>query len=395
MADSVLKISADPNGDEATANARAARAWATRIDDTVDVSGLEAEADAMFAAKGASLKLLNKERKVDKPMQLFKFPSNAGDTTGTAETIMFHFLDLVESDGSFTNFSRYLVDGNDASGSSRSIAAVGANQTTIENVAKVGSGAGEVLSSVLGGAANLAPDGGIIQKGIEKVNSVSTGTLNNMLVKGNFKQTGETIQLMMPPKIEFNTSAGWQAINSRPTGLGILAEIALGDNTLSARAAHEVGKMVMSALYEDGGGVASSYRGQITNPYTSQAFEGMNRRSFRFDWVLAPKNNDELSHIRAIINMFRFHAHPTLTANKDFLKYPSQVDVIFKTLAEDNHWLPKIATCVIKDVNVDYTPNGQWSALNSSVPGAPSMFNLSITVEEIVPLVKSDIEEGF
>ena len=342
------------------------------------------------------LEVLNKERKVDKPTILFKFPFNAGDTDGTAETIMFHFLDLVEPDGAFINSSRYFVDGSAAGGSSRSTAATGANQTAIEIANNIVVGTGEVVNKLIDVAKLPFDEKGSIATKLNGAQSSITKAATTALAKGNYKQTGETIQLMMPPKVEFSTSAGWQAINSRPTGLGLLAEIALGDNELSARAAHEVGKMVMSALYEDGGGVASSYRGQITNPYTSQAFEGMNRRSFRFDWTMAPKNEDELSAIRVIINMFRFHAHPTLTANEDFLKYPSQVDIIFKTKGmADNNWLPKIATCVIKDVNVDYTPNGQWSGINSTYPGAPSMFNLSVTVEEIVPLVKSDIEEGF
>ena len=340
------------------------------------------------------LEVLNKERKVDTPVMLSSFPSNAGMTDGTAETVIFYFLDLTESDGSFTNASSYYKDGKTSSASSRSTAVTGSNIKAVENVQVALETGVPVVKSAVKTMVSFA----LPEAAENRVNSVVDATAKsivNILSAAKYKQTGDAIQMMMPPKIEFNTSAGWQAVNSKPTGLGLMAEMAFGDATLSARASHEMAKLVLSSLYEDGGAVASSYRGQITNPYTSQAFEGMGRRSFRFDWVLAPKNEDELDEINYLIRRFRFHAHPTLSVDKAFLKYPSQVDIIFKTRNADNSWLPKIATCVIKDVSVDYTPNGQWSALNSQIPGAPSMFNLSVTVEEIVPLVKSDIEEGF
>lgn len=215
-----------------------------------------------------------------------------------------------------------------------------------------------------------------------------------------YMRTTDVVHLMMPSSIQFNDGAGWQAVNAAPTMMGLMGQVVMSDTPLkelAGTAGFGIAKMISNTLYESGAAAMESVAKKVYNPYVSQAFESMNRRSFRFDWVLTPKNQDELDNIFKIVRLFRYHMHPSLSAGDMFLRYPSQLEVEFKVdNSENNDWLPRVATCVIKDFSTNYTPNNQWSTLNTNGPkGAPAQYQISVTVEEIVPLVKEDINQGF
>jgi hypothetical protein len=59
--------------------------------------------------------------------------------------------------------------------------------------------------------------------------------------------------------------------------------------------------------------------------------------------------------------------------------------------ASENNFYSKIATCVLKDVTVDYTPNG----VKSFQDGSPTQINMSLSFQETEILTKQSINAGY
>ena len=58
----------------------------------------------------------------------------------------------------------------------------------------------------------------------------------------------------------------------------------------------------------------------------------------------------------------------------------------------ENPFLLKMRDCALTEVNVDFTPNGNFSAFGS---GAPVATTMSLTFKELDINVKDDILEGY
>jgi hypothetical protein len=73
--------------------------------------------------------------------------------------------------------------------------------------------------------------------------------------------------------------------------------------------------------------------------------------------------------------------------------YPSEFDITFFTNdGEENRWVTKIGTCILTDMSVNYTPDGQWV---NHRDGAPNAFEVSLSFKELGILTKEDIAEGY
>jgi hypothetical protein len=336
-----------------------------------------------------------------------KFPEDLGDPHH-ADYIGFYFLDIVK-DGAWYN-----TDSHDKG--YREDAKTKSNSTGITNMTANGSNTvGKVVNlldkplvtdiakSVVGVGLDIGDAftegkqgdsgeraGKIVAKGI-------TATKQALSLNTIYANTGDVIKLMMPSSIQFNSGAGWQAVDAQPTNIGLLAEIPLGEVKLSELVGRGVANIIANTLYSQGAEVLSSTSKRNFNPYVSQSFESMNRRQFRFEWLLTPHNSGEMSTIQSIIRMFRFHMHPSLKDNEPWLVFPSQVDIKWGTVNnKPNDNLPKIATCVIKDFSTNYTPNNQWSTVDDPFNlGAPYQYHISVTLEEVVPLTKQDVRKGY
>ena len=59
--------------------------------------------------------------------------------------------------------------------------------------------------------------------------------------------------------------------------------------------------------------------------------------------------------------------------------------------AMENSFYSKIATCVLSDCVVDYTPDG----VKSFGDGAPTQINMSLSFKETEMLTKDKIAQGF
>ena len=138
-------------------------------------------------------------------------------------------------------------------------------------------------------------------------------------------------------------------------------------------------------------------QGQADNPYMEVLFDAMQLRTFTYNFTMAPRNEEEAIEIQKIIQLFRFHMAPELRGNQSrFLGLPSQFDIHYMYLskegiASENNYYNRVATCVLQNCEVNYTPTG----VKSFEDGGPTQTTMSLTFKETELLTKDKIAEGF
>ena len=239
-------------------------------------------------------------------------------------------------------------------------------------------------------------------------------------VNAKFKTTSritDSVALYLPPNIQDNTSAGYTDMQTGIVGLVAAGGGAFldamrrndyqsaansligGVEAISAEALRGAAGTFVDALTQTEGSadLANKVFGQATNPYMEVMFDSMQFRTFTYNFTFAPKNAQERDDVQDIIKLFRFHMAPELKgAQHRFLTLPSTFDIHYmyqhsKNYASENNFYSKIATCVLKDVTVDYTPNG----VKSFQDGSPTQINMSLSFQETELLNKQMINAGY
>ena len=242
-------------------------------------------------------------------------------------------------------------------------------------------------------------------------------------VTAKFKTTtriSDSVALYLPANVTDNLTARY---DDSPTGiLGMVAKdskdfydlaSAVGKTdyeALGKSAGNAVQKFSEEALKRFGGALAESLAGaegaiplanrvfgRADNPFVEVFFITMNVRSFTYNFNFAPRNEDETNEIQQIIQLFRFHMAPELQLNNSrYYTLPATFDIHYMYKAEngagfENDYFNRIGTCVLENVNTNYTPNG----VKSFGDGAPTQITMSLTFKETEVLTKAKINEGY
>jgi hypothetical protein len=110
-----------------------------------------------------------------------------------------------------------------------------------------------------------------------------------------------------------------------------------------------------------------------------------------------PRSEQEALQVQNIISRLRFHQAPELVSGSGgfFLYPPSELDISFYYNGSVNPNIPKISTCVLETIDVDYAPNGfsayevpGESAASVGRTGMPVAVRLSLQFKETEYLVK-------
>ena len=170
-------------------------------------------------------------------------------------------------------------------------------------------------------------------------------------------------------------------------------------SSAAVRAVSEVAEIALGA--EGTAQLANKAFGVADNPYMEVLFDAMALRTFTYNFKFAPKNEEETIMVKDIIEVFRFHMTPELRGGQSrFLGLPSQFDIHYmyqpmgdsqSSNADINPYYNKIATCVLTNCTVNYTPDG----VKSFASGAPTQTTMSLTFKETEMLTKEKINQGF
>jgi hypothetical protein len=143
--------------------------------------------------------------------------------------------------------------------------------------------------------------------------------------------------------------------------------------------------------------IKKAFGGNADNPYMEVLFNAMQLRTFTYNFQFAPRSEEEAIEVQKIIQLFRFHMAPELRPDVNrYLGLPSQFDIHYMYLtkegvASENNFYNKIATCVLQDCKINYTPDG----VKSFADGGPVQTTMALTFKETELLTKDKIAKGF
>ena len=228
----------------------------------------------------------------------------------------------------------------------------------------------------------------------------------------NTHRITDSVAMYLPPSVEDTTTANY---NDSKTGIagflvatGVAAKggdaakiakslVAGTEGILGDMAAKSIGAVAELAGAEGGEALVKKAFGEADNPYMEVLFDSMSLRTFTYNFNMAPRNEQEAYEVQKIIQLFRFHMAPELRPGINrYLGLPSQFDIHYMFLSRDgntseNNYYNRVATCVLQDCKVNYTPNG----VKSFEDGGPTATTMSLTFKEIELLTKDKIAEGY
>jgi len=244
-------------------------------------------------------------------------------------------------------------------------------------------------------------------------NGQSQGDTHNLSAPRQTRRIKESIVLFIPDAMQFNQSNHYEDVSLT----GISGDIAkMGILTTSSLISGFAGAFsstlasgieglgnILSTLATDASQPGSSsllHRGlQLTgrpvNPKMEVLFKNTPQREFDFLFLFAPENEKDSIAMEQIIKTLRFHAAPEIDAKSYGYTYtpPSELDITFYDKGVENLHIPRINTCVIENISVDYTPGGTgWQTFSN---GHPVMARLVLKLRETEVLSKLRVAQGF
>jgi hypothetical protein len=280
------------------------------------------------------------------------------------------------------------------------------DQTKFESTA-----AATASTAAVGGLAALLAGKTVVESSVAAVRSGTVGALAvgaPLLVAGTgkrqTKRLSAAIQLPMPNNLMTPYSVDWGTDDTKMFDLALripgmaaraggklltgdfegLAKEGSGAADLAASAALSVN----SAL---GSGGVSAASGLASNPKKEMIFSGVDFRNFTMDYLFYPKSMGETLYVKNIIDMLKFHMYPEYKSKERFtFIYPSEFDITFfvGTEGKENPWVNRVATSVLTNMAVNYTPQGVWAV---HADGSPVMIQLSLTFKELSIITKDNL----
>lgn len=225
-----------------------------------------------------------------------------------------------------------------------------------------------------------------------QVNSISNATQREFWALNRYtRRIEESIAIFMPNQLVFSSQNAYEDISlsaiAGSVGVGALNRIA---QMLPGQAGQMVG--VISSISGKIGEV-SRIAGHPINPRVEILFATTPQRQFVFEVLMAPRNEYESEAIKKIIRTLRFHAAPEISGPSGLTFIPpAEFDITFFNKGVENVNIPRINTCVLNRIEVDYSPSGVYSTFNN---GHPVAVRLSMSFTEVEILHKLRISQGF
>ena len=264
---------------------------------------------------------------------------------------------------------------------------------------------GAVGGGLLGGDAGGAAKGAaLVGGGAYIVTSDKFQEYSGIKFNQPSKRLAGFIALYMPQQLSTRYSMQWQ-----DEEIGIAGALATNPEVAKSLEAvkESMSKGNVGDAMSSGGGMAAKVIGaevlkkspalsaasrSAANPRKEQIFKGVDYRRFQFEYQFAPRDSGEAQDILNIINMFKYHMHPEFKDSSNFIYiYPSEFDIEYYFGESANQKIHKISSCVLTEMNINYSPNGVFSTFPD---GMPTQINIQMSFTELELLTKERIKAG-
>ena len=264
---------------------------------------------------------------------------------------------------------------------------------------------------------------------VSKVDQLRGGSFFDNLINdgANFnlprytKRIAESIAMHMPTPLTFTSTNLYEDISltqfagSAGRLMGSLVGKAMSESGNARKTFDRFGNIISDS--GDLLGAALKLGGNPINPRIEVLFANTLQRQFAFEFLMAPRTEQESYVMDRIIRTFKFHSAPSingatiddLTTNiigrgflgniADIGKYlipfyvpPAEFDITFFNNGVENDRIPRINTCVLERIEVDYAPTGMYATFSN---GYPVACRLSMSFRETEVVHKQRVAQGF
>jgi hypothetical protein len=191
----------------------------------------------------------------------------------------------------------------------------------------------------------------------------------------------ESIALFMPTGLNFNSANDYEALSLAETAAGI------------------VGGSIGRGIYNSDWMQRTNQLGRNPiNPGIEVVFITSQLRQFQFLFLMAPKNQQESENMEEIIRTLRFHSAPEINTGLGGVGFgltwipPAEFDIMFFNKGVENRHLPRINTCVLERVELDYNPQAGYFSTFSN--GYPVQVQMTLHFTELEPIHKRRVLQG-
>ena len=148
------------------------------------------------------------------------------------------------------------------------------------------------------------------------------------------------------------------------------------------------GLVSFGSLGTAAGGMAALQRktGLAPAPLQEMIFEGIDYRTFNYNFKLTPRNREEAQEIKKIIDTFTFHMLPEKlgTGSALVFRVPSEFTIRYMYRGQENRYLNTLTFCALTDMKVDYGGGEKYVTYRPDFDGAPPVSTtVSLTFQEL------------
>jgi len=136
--------------------------------------------------------------------------------------------------------------------------------------------------------------------------------------------------------------------------------------------------------------IISRQTGEIFNPNLELLFNGPTLRAFKFQFKMMPRNKDESDQVKRIIRTFKTNMAPKTNQGRLFLNTPNIFELRYRQGATDHKFLHKFKQCVLQDLSVNYTGEGNYATYDD---GTPISMVMDLTFKELEPIYDIDYND--
>lgn len=271
------------------------------------------------------------------------------------------------------------------------------------------------------------------------------------------KPTGDRVYIAMPKNVQTAYTSNYRDIDLGVAGASAMRYLG-GDVTNMGNLTDILQDAAGAALPEFSGAMISQFvngitglggltgqidanaiqaltRGRVFNPFKEKLFTGMSFRTHSFNFKMISRNQEESVAVKAIINYFKQGATPSSTgvsgvpqakvtgdgrgaglaqginalSGQRFFQVPQSFNIKFMRVAADgtisdtetNDYMHfKFHPSVVTNINVNYTPDGQYTAFKKYDTGQTGgvqvpAIDLSIQFAELKLVTAEDIAQGY
>jgi len=133
--------------------------------------------------------------------------------------------------------------------------------------------------------------------------------------------------------------------------------------------------------------------GRVFNPNTKSLFQGVNIRSFTFQFHMIPQSALEAESVAEITKIFRKHVYPEKVTTGLSVKFPDKwlVEIFPGPLETKDDYKIKFKPAFLTSMSRTYNP----TATSFHADGAPVETLITLNFTESVTIDQQDVEDGF